>query len=234
VTDLRWLGIGRGVTQVAQGRDIIDALLVPPVSRSPDPGAPARMRLAHLALIASAAAALSAASAHAYTYGDTLTTIWRPLPNLPALARPGDTFTVWAHAPSTAASWSASLAYGALVVPLAPTGGGWQPTKGRWELSFSVPTGTPEEIYALILTSDSTPPDTAAHAVKVLPEFAADYYFAQISDTHLPEHAFSANGMINTADTSGMGDFDAVIDDVNSIHPQLIIHTGDLVNEREL
>ena len=40
--------------------------------------------------------------------------------------------------------------------------------------------------------------------------------------------------MINTADTSGMGDFDAVIEDVNIIHPQFIIHTGDLVNEGEL
>src|SRR5262245_64463689 len=83
--------------------------------------------------------------AHGWTYGDTLTTIWRPLPNLPAMARPGDAFTVWANAPSTASSWSASLAYGALVVPLAPAGGGWQPTKGRWALAFSVPPGTPEE-----------------------------------------------------------------------------------------
>ncbi len=192
------------------------------------------MRLRSLILAASAILACGAAPAAAYTYGDTLTTIWRPLPNLPALARPGDAFTVWANAPSTASGWSASLEYGALVVPLAPTGGGWQANKGRWELSFSVPAGTPEEIYALILDSDSTPPDTAMHAVKVLPGFATDYYFAQISDTHLPEHAFSSNGTINTADTSGMGDFDAVIEDLNIIHPQFIIHSGDLVNEGEL
>src|SRR5206468_127388 len=101
---------------------------------------PAPMRLRHV-LIAAAILAASAGSARAYTYGDTLTTIWRPLPNLPALARPGDAFSVWANAPSTAANWSASLVYGALVVPLAPMGGAWQPTKERWELSFGVPAG---------------------------------------------------------------------------------------------
>ena len=174
------------------------------------------------------------AIARAYTYGDTLTTIWRPLPNLPALARPGDAFTVWANAPSSASNWSASLEFGSLHVPLAATGGGWQPTRGRWELSFTVPPGTPEEVYALTLASTATPLDRAAHAVKVLPAYKTDYYFAQISDTHLPEHAFSSNGMINTADTTGMADFDAVIEDLNVIHPEFIIHTGDLVNEGEL
>lgn len=192
------------------------------------------MRSRHLALLVAVAAILCAASSHAYTFGDTLTTIWRPLPNMPALARPGDSFTVWANAPSTAANWAASLQYGALNVPLAPTGGGWQPTKGRWELSFGVPSGVPEEVYALILGSDSTPPDTAAHAVKVLPAYLDDYYFAQISDTHLPTHALSSNGVIDTLDTTGMADFDAVIADLNIIHPQFIIHTGDLVNEGEL
>ena len=31
-----------------------------------------------------------------------------------------------------------------------------------------------------------------------------------------------------------MADFDAVIDDLNLIHPEFILHTGDLVNEGEL
>src|ERR1041385_7690129 len=77
--------------------------------------------------------------AHAWTYGDTLTTIMRPLPNLPALVQRGHAFTVWALAPSGAAGWTASLRLGALAIPLTPSGGGWQATKGRWELSFTVP-----------------------------------------------------------------------------------------------
>jgi hypothetical protein len=178
--------------------------------------------------------AVAAAPARAWTYGDTLTVIQRPLPNLPALAQPGDIVTLWALAPSTAGSWAASLQLGALTVPLVPAGGGWQPSLSRWVLQYTVPPGTPEELYDLAVTSDATLPDVAQHAVKVLPTFRNDFYFAQISDTHLPEHTFSSNGTINTADTSGMADFDAVIDDLNLIHPEFIVHTGDLVNEGEL
>src|SRR5262249_25557355 len=92
----------------------------------------------------------------------------------------------------------------------------------------------PEEVYSLVLSSDVTASDRAEHAVKVLPAFRTDYYFAQISDTHLPEHAFSSNGVIDVTDTTGMGGFDSGIEDLNVIHPEFIIHTGDLVNEGEL
>jgi hypothetical protein len=89
-------------------------------------------------------------------------------------------------------------------------------------------------VYALSLTSDATIPDRVEHAVKVLPGFKTDYYFAQISDTHLPTHALSSGGVIDVTDTTGMGDFDAVIEDLNVIHPEFILHSGDLVNEGEL
>ncbi len=180
------------------------------------------------------AVAVAPASALTYTYGDTLTVIMKPLPNLPTLARPGDTFTVWALAPAGTTGWSGSLALGALTIPLGAPGGGYDAARGRWILTFTIPSGTPEELYDLLLTSSQTLPDAARHAVKVLTDYRASYYFAQISDTHLPEHAFSSGGSINTADTSGMGDFDAVIADLNLIHPEFILHTGDLVNEGEL
>jgi hypothetical protein len=167
-----------------------------------------------------------------YSYGDTLTVIWRPLATLPAFARPGDTLTVWAHAPSTPTSWSASLQTGALAVPLIPAGGSFQSSLGWWVLGFRVPAGMSEELYDLALSSTTGSHDTARHSVKVLPGYRGDYYFAQISDTHLPEHAFSPS--FSTCDTSGMADFDAVIDDLNLIHPEFILHTGDLVNEGEL
>jgi len=193
-----------------------------------------RPRILPIGLLALACTALVATTSHAWSYGDTLTTIWRPLPNLPALVRPGDSFAVWANAPSGAGGWAASLKFGALVVPLVPAGGGWQAAKGRWEMTWQVPPGTPEEVYDFLLTSNATVPDTSRHAVKVLPAYRTDYYFAQISDTHLPTHAFSSGGSINTADTSGMADFDTVIDDLNMLHPEFILHTGDLVNEGEL
>jgi len=158
----------------------------------------------------------------------------RPLPNLPALVQRGTAFTVWAIAPSSAMGWTVSLQLGALTLPLTPSGGGWQASKSRWERSFTVPASAPEEVYSLVLVSDVTAPDRAEHAVKVLPSFRTDYYFAQISDTQLPTHALSSNGVIDVADTSGIADFDAVIEDLNVIYPEFIIHTGDLVNEGEL
>lgn len=198
------------------------------------PRPPAASRAVLGFLLATAAILGTPHVARAWTYGDTLTTIMRPLPNLPALVQRGSAFTVWAVAPSGAGAWSASLQLGALIVPLTPSGGGWQASKSRWELSFTVPADTPEEIYTLVLSSNATATDVAEHAVKVLPAFKTDYYFAQISDTHFPTHVFSSGGFINVADTSGMPDFNAVAEDLNVIRPEFILHTGDLVNEGEL
>jgi hypothetical protein len=181
------------------------------------------------------AALLLPTQAHAWAWGDTLTTIWKPLPNLPQLARPGDTVQVWANAPSNVTGWSANLLYGDVEVALPAAGGGWQAARQRWELGVVVPAGTKEEIYDLELASDQTAPDISRHAVKVLPAYRTDYYFAQISDTHLPEHTFSTPGTgFSVADTSGFPDFNAVAADLNLIHPEFILHTGDLVNEGEL
>lgn len=185
-------------------------------------------------MLCTALVAIVPRAARAWTYGDTLTVVDYPLPNLPELARPGDTLSVWASAPASAAGWSAGLRFGGLGVALPAAGGGWVATRGRFELRFVVPPGTPEEVYDLWLAGDSIPPDTSRHAVKVLPAYRTDYYFAQISDTHLPTHALSSNGVIDVSDTTGMADFDAVIDDLNLIHPEFILHTGDLVNEGEL
>ena len=172
--------------------------------------------------------------ATAWTYGDTLTVIWKPLPNLPAILRPGDTLTVWAKTGSGATGWSASLRLGALSYPLTAAGGGWQPSLGWWVLGFALPQALPEEVYNLTLACSTCPPDTARHAVKVLPAFKSDFYFAQITDTHVPSHLFSSDVGFSVSDTSGLTDFDAVIDDLNFIHPEFVLHTGDLVNEGEL
>lgn len=174
------------------------------------------------------------AAAHAWAWGDTLTVIWKPLPNIPSFARPGDTLTVWANATPAASGWSANLRRGTHSYGLLPAGGQFEPSLARWILKYQVPAAVPEEMYDLELLSDATAPDVARHSVKVLPAYKTDFYFAQISDTHLPAHPFSSNGQINTADTSGMGDFSAVIGDLDLIHPEFVLHTGDLVNEGEL
>jgi len=173
-------------------------------------------------------------SAAAWTYGDTLTVIWKPLPNVPAILRPGDTLTVWANAPAGAGGWSAALNLSARSYPLALTGGGWQPSLGWWVLSFAIPPGLPDELYDLALTCSACAADVARHAVRVIPAFKSDFYFAQVTDTHLPSHVYSSDGGFSVADTSSLADFDAVIDDFNVIRPEFVLHTGDVVNEGEL
>jgi hypothetical protein len=174
------------------------------------------------------------APAHAWTYGDTLTVIWKPLPNLPTILRPGDILTVWANAPSSAGSWTAALKLGATSFALSPAGGAWQPSLGWWMLDFTIPAGLPEELYDLTLGCGTCPPSAARHSVKVLPAFKTDFYFAQVTDTHVPSHVFSSDEGFSTSDTTGMADFGAVIDDLNLIRPEFVLHTGDLVNEGEL
>lgn len=172
---------------------------------------------------------------HSGPNGDTLTTILRPLPNLPSIVRKGDSFRVWANAASTASGFNGALSFGGLVIPLLPPSGGYQTSKLRWELDFAVPAaGVPEETYDLILSANAIPPDTAQHAVRVVASYPSTFYFAQVSDTHLPAHGFSSDGGFDPADTTAFADFNAVIDDLNLIHPEFVLHTGDLVNEGEL
>jgi hypothetical protein len=108
-------------------------------------------------------------TASAFTHGDTLTLIWKPLPNLPAIVRPGEDFTVWVNAPSSASGFTAALRTGAFEAPLAPAGGGWRPSLARWVMSFRVPatvgtSPTPEELYDLSLDCTGCAPDVARHA----------------------------------------------------------------------
>ena len=107
------------------------------------------------------------------------------------------TLTVWANAPATSITWRATLGFGTLRVSLAPVTGAFQPSLGWWVLGFQVPQGVPEELYSLTLSSNTGIADSTLHSVKVLPAFKSDYYFAQISDTHLPEHAFSSDAGFN-------------------------------------
>jgi hypothetical protein len=172
--------------------------------------------------------------ATAWTYGDTLTVIWKPLPNVPTILRPGDTLTVWAKASSGATGWSAAVRLGSLSYPLTAAGGGWQPSLGWWVLAYRLPLGLPEETYDLSIGCSTCPNDTARHAVRVIPAFKSDFYFAQITDTHVPSRVFSSDGGFSVSDTSGLPDFNAVIEDLNFIHPEFVLHTGDLVNEGEL
>src|SRR5260221_345823 len=123
----------------------MDAAIPPGMAVRPDPivgaepRASMRTRLPILLLLL-----VLAGPARAWTYGDTLTVVWKPLPTLPAIVRPGDTLAVWANAPSSATGWSASLRFGALTAPLAPSRGRLCAFHRRLELGACQPTPPPD------------------------------------------------------------------------------------------
>lgn len=171
--------------------------------------------------------------AFAFTYGDTLTTIWRPLVNVPAIHAAGETLVVWANAPSSATGWGASLRRGSISYALAPAQTQYDALYQRWHLRFALPSGAPDILYDLIVTRTSASPDTARDAVRLLNARKTAWYFLHVSDTHLVTHLYYYESGADT-DTSEMQDFQAVIDDANIINPEFVLHTGDLINEGEL
>jgi hypothetical protein len=169
----------------------------------------------------------------AFTYGDTLTTIWRPLVNLPAMHTPAETLAIVANAPPAATGWTVTLRHGTLVYPLAAASAAYDATYQRWNLRYLLPPAAPDILYDLIVTRTGAPPDTARQAVRLLAARKSSWYFLQVSDTHLVTHLYYYQNGADT-DTSEMADFQSVIDDINLINPEFVIHTGDLINEGEL
>lgn len=203
-----------------------------------DRGPATRWVVAALAFVAALAAVgggprAARADSLVFTYGDTLTTIWRPLPNLPAIHTPSETLTVWANAPSSATGWAASLQRGTLLYLLPPAGATYDTVYQRWHLRFTLPAAAAGVLYDLVLSRSGAPSDTARRAVRLLEARKSAWYFLQVSDTHLVTHLYYDQPGADT-DTSEMADFQAVIDDANLINPEFVIHTGDLINEGEL
>jgi len=187
-----------------------------------------------LVLAAACAALLAPAATHAqFTYGDTLTAIMRPLVNIPEMVVAGEAFDAWVLAPANQTEFAARLELGASTHNLGLEAATYDAARARWTLRLRVPTAVPEELYDLILSAPGLATDRSAHAVQVLAAEPNDYYFVHLSDTHLVTDLYYYESGADS-DTSEMADFRAVIDDLNIIQPQFVLHTGDLVNEGEL
>jgi predicted MPP superfamily phosphohydrolase len=157
----------------------------------------------------------------------------RPLINLPAFVVAGESFEAWALAPPSQTGFSAVLELGANTHPLAVEGVSYDSSRERWSLTLRVPAWIPEELYTLVLSAPGLVSDRSVNSVKVLDSEPTDYYFVQISDTHLITHLYWDQPGADT-DTSEVADFRALIDDINMIQPAFVLHTGDLINEGEL
>lgn len=165
--------------------------------------------------------------------GDTLTTIQKPLQNIPSFVMSGETLLINCEASPATTSWTAELVHGQHSVPLTITNANYNSSTTWWDIEAELPQVSVTELYDLHVTGSGGIDDVTKSSVKVLSDFKNDYYFIQITDTHLPDHQFSDSGA-TPADSTEINDLRAVIADLNLINPEFVLVTGDLVNEGEL
>jgi len=165
--------------------------------------------------------------------GDTLTIIQKPLQNIPSFVMSGETLLINCEASPATTNWTAELVREQYSVPLTITDANYNSTTTWWDIEAELPQVSITELYDLHVTGSGGVDDVTKSSVKVLSDFKNDYYFIQVTDTHLPDHQFSNSGG-TPADSTEINDLRAVIADLNIINPEFVLVTGDLVNEGEL
>jgi predicted phosphodiesterase len=150
---------------------------------------------------------------------DPITTIYRPLINIPTIVERGQSFQVTCGAPSGSSSWEAQLVSSYTTANLTLTSGQYDDQTYRWFLQAEVPAEIPMGLYDLVVTASGGIRDTTIHSVKVIDQAKGDFYFIHLTDTHIPERGSST--LPNSEET---------IDEVNIINPEFVLITGDYVN----
>jgi hypothetical protein len=174
-----------------------------------------------------------AVQAGAIPIGDTLTVIQRPLLNIPAIVREGDTLTIECEADPGTSGWAASLLRGDVELAATVLSSAYDPSALWWEIEALVPAVPVYDLYDLVVTANGGIDDTTWSAVKVIPEFKDDYYFIHVTDPHLPTSLYYYESGADT-DSSDVVDLREIIHDVNIINPEFVLLTGDLIHEGEL
>jgi len=165
--------------------------------------------------------------------GDTITVIQQPLINIPEMVLSGSDFTVRCIAPANTTQWQAALLLGESATDADILDAEFDSESGFWFLTVSTPENIPAELYDLKITASNQADDVSGNSVMVINEYKENFYFAHVTDLHLPTHEFWEEG-ITISDSSEVEDFREVIRDINLIRPEFVLLTGDLVNEGEL
>ncbi len=164
---------------------------------------------------------------------EILTVIQRPLPTMPNIVLPGEIMTVECNAPTATTNWNLHLTRGTTDIPMSITDANYQLSPPRWVIHATVPNVPVYDLYNLKVTASGNINDMTKHSVQVLPSRKTDYYFVQVTDLHLPTHIFYPDAGYDT-DSTAMNDFREVVRDINIIHPEFVLITGDIVNSGEL
>lgn len=168
------------------------------------------------------------------SYQDTISIIQRPLMNIPTMVLPGDTFQIEIDLAAEESPQSVSLVHEKLEYPLDFTEISQPSPFGLRTLEAYVPDPILFELYDLKINfSGEDSLDISENSIYVIPEYQDTFTFIQVTDTHLPSHFFWGDAGLET-DSTELIDFREVIDDINIIHPDFVLHTGDLINDGEI
>ncbi|MCF7832715.1 MAG: metallophosphoesterase [Candidatus Marinimicrobia bacterium] len=165
---------------------------------------------------------------------DTLTIIQLPLINIPTMALPGDTLKIEISLPSSEFAQSLSLLFNGNEYDLDFSEVSVSSSFGLRTLEAYLPSEMFYGLYDLKITctgSDSL--DISEQALYIIPEYKDSFTFVHVTDTHLPTHNFWGDEGVDT-DTTELDDFREVINDINIINPDFVLHTGDFINDGEL
>ena len=150
---------------------------------------------------------------------DPITTIYRPLINIPAIVERGQSFQIACGAPSGASSWAAQLVSPYASANLELSSLQYDAATHRWFLQARVRDQIPMGLYDLVVTASGGIRDTTTQSVKVIEGAKHDFYFIHLTDTHIPERGESTLPFL-----------EEIIQEVNIINPEFVLLSGDYVN----
>jgi predicted phosphodiesterase len=165
---------------------------------------------------------------------DTLTIIQSPLINIPTMALPDDTISVKINLAESESVQSLSLLFNGNEYALNFVESSISTPFGLRTLEAYLPPSMFYGLYDLkIMCTGTDSMDISEHALYVIPEYKNDFSFIQVTDTHMPSHHFWGEDGLES-DSTELEDFRAVINDINIINPDFVLHTGDFINDGEI
>ncbi|MFA6619145.1 MAG: metallophosphoesterase [Candidatus Neomarinimicrobiota bacterium] len=165
---------------------------------------------------------------------DTLTIIQSPLINIPAMALPGDTIEIKIELVTTESVESVALVFNNRENDINFIETNESSPFGLRILNAYLPEKMLYGLYDLKLYC--TGPDSldvSESSIYVIPEYKKEFTIIHVTDTHLPSHLYWGDEGLET-DFTELEDFEAVIDDINIINPDFVLHTGDFINDGEI
>ncbi|MCK4813960.1 MAG: metallophosphoesterase, partial [Candidatus Marinimicrobia bacterium] len=174
------------------------------------------------------------AASELFIPSDTLTIIQFPLINIPKIALPGDTLIVEIDLAVPEFVQSLSLSYNEHNYDLSFTELQGSFSFGLRMLQAVIPDSILYGLYDLKLLCTGTDSlDISENSVYVIPEYKDSFSFIHVTDTHLPSRRYWGEDGVDT-DTTEIQDFREVINDINIINPDFVLHTGDFINDGEI